>query len=383
MERSTTTPRTMLDPRRNSLNLIRLVLAFLVLVAHAYPIAGAGDGPVVADENLGGWAVIGFFALSGYLIMGSRQRTTFATFLGHRVARIFPAFLGCLIVVALVFAPVAYLIEHGDLTGFLTTPNTPANYVFANSGLRMSDYSIAGTLADNPLPGAWNGSLWTLYFEFLCYLVVGVAACAAVVRRTPWAIGALFLLSVVVRANNDRLLALFGGNLDAQWLFKLLPYFLAGALVYMVRERIPLRWWVAVPAALVTAVTVAVVPFWGGQLMAPCVTVFLLWLGRVIPSPAWIRKNDLSYGLYVYAFPCQQLATLLGVHELGVAVHILVTLPAAMLLAAASWFWLERPVLRSAKRGTSVGTVPDVATVAAPSAISDDQPATQTQAFRG
>src|SRR6476620_3295224 len=61
-----------LDARNNSLNLIRLVLALLVLVAHSYPLAGAGDGSVVRGESLGGWAVFGFFAISGYLISASR-----------------------------------------------------------------------------------------------------------------------------------------------------------------------------------------------------------------------------------------------------------------------------------------------------------------------
>lgn len=347
-----------LDPRDNSLNLIRLVLAFLVLVSHAYPIAGRGGGLGWAGESLGGWAVIGFFAISGYLITGSRVRTTFAVFLGNRVARIFPAFLGCLVVVAFGFAPVAYLIERGTLDGFLSTANTPLNYVLANSGLHMSDYSVAGTLAGNPLPGAWNGSLWTLYFEFLCYLVVGIAASWAVVRRSPVGIAVMFGLSVVARAQNDRLVGWFGGNLDSQWLFKLLPYFLGGAIVFMLRDRIPLRWQVAVPAAVATWLIVWLAPFWGGQLAAPLVTVVLLWIGRVVPSPAWFQRNDISYGLYVYAFPTQQMATLLGADAFGVVGHIAVTLPPTVALAAASWFWLERPVMRASRSARLSRTAP-------------------------
>ncbi|MEK8228038.1 acyltransferase family protein [Oerskovia sp. M15] len=151
--RETATAPALLDPRNNSLNLIRLVLALLVLVAHSYPIAGAGHGPTIAQENLGGWAVIGFFALSGYLITGSRLRTTFGVYLTHRVARIFPAFIVCLVVVAIGFAPIGYVLQNGTISGFLTTPNTPANYVFTNSGLKMFDYSVAGTLRDVPFPG--------------------------------------------------------------------------------------------------------------------------------------------------------------------------------------------------------------------------------------
>lgn len=81
-----------LDPRRNSLNLIRLILAALVLFAHSYFIIGLPpeSQPLLGNQHLGVWAVAGFFAVSGYLITASRQRTGFADFLLLRISRIFP-----------------------------------------------------------------------------------------------------------------------------------------------------------------------------------------------------------------------------------------------------------------------------------------------------
>ena len=76
-----------LDPRVNSLNLVRLVLASMVLFAHGYYISGAGVGPHLDGENVGGWAVFGFFAVSGYLITGSRWSNSLGTYLVHRIAR--------------------------------------------------------------------------------------------------------------------------------------------------------------------------------------------------------------------------------------------------------------------------------------------------------
>ena len=46
---------------RNSLNLFRLILAAAVLYAHAFYITGNGTGPTLHGENIGGWAVAGFF----------------------------------------------------------------------------------------------------------------------------------------------------------------------------------------------------------------------------------------------------------------------------------------------------------------------------------
>jgi peptidoglycan/LPS O-acetylase OafA/YrhL len=149
-----------LDQRNNSLNLIRLVLAFLVLFAHSFYLAGLQNpdgtfGPHIDGENLGGWAVFGFFALSGYLITASRWSNPLGTYLVHRIARIFPAFWVCLIVMAGFFAPIGYASAHGSLSGYLTAgPTTPINSVIVNSLLRINSYEIAGTPADVPYPGA-------------------------------------------------------------------------------------------------------------------------------------------------------------------------------------------------------------------------------------
>src|SRR3712207_9395911 len=58
--------------RRNSLNFLRLVLATLVIVSHAWPLGGLGEDPHVGAVTLGYFAVAGFFAISGWLITESR-----------------------------------------------------------------------------------------------------------------------------------------------------------------------------------------------------------------------------------------------------------------------------------------------------------------------
>lgn len=93
-----------LDPRNNSLNLIRLILALAVLVHHSWPLTGAADEPVFAGETLGGWAVSGFFVISGYLITGSRFSHGLGDYLVHRIARIMPAFIVCLLTMVIFFS---------------------------------------------------------------------------------------------------------------------------------------------------------------------------------------------------------------------------------------------------------------------------------------
>ena len=338
------------DPRGNSLNLIRLVLAFLVLVSHTFPIAGWGEGPTYAGENLGGWAVIGFFVVSGYLIMGSRVRSGLSAYLVHRIARIFPAFLVCLAVVAFGFAPIAWLVDHGTLRGFLTTANTPLNYIWANAGLWMSDYSVAGTPANVPYPGAWNGSLWSLFYEFVCYLVIAALALVPIVRRSVVPIAIAFVVSVLAQMRTDYVVnGLFGGNWELTLFIKLLPYFLGGSLVSMLGKRLRLSAPFAILAAVVVGVAVTLAPAWGGQLTAPLAAYAVLWVSMVLPAPALILRNDISYGAYIYAFPTQQMAVIAGVDRIGLVGYIAVCTIVTAVLATLSWKLIEEPTMKRAR----------------------------------
>jgi len=347
-----------LDSRTNSLNLIRLVLALMVLFAHGFYIAGAGSGPGFRGESLGGWAVLGFFTISGFLITASRFAKSFGAYLLHRVARIFPAFLVCLVVTAGVAAPIAYWSEHRDFTGFFSTGTSPIGYILSNALLKVNAQDVAGTPGAVPYPGTWNGSLWTLWFEFCCYLIVGVLILLPVVRRRRWIVTVAFAVSVVVWANIDRLLPHLGGNVDLELLARLAPPFLGGAVVQTVIRRVPLQAARAMAAAVLAGASVWFIQGWGAQLAAPLITYALLWLSTVLPSPAMIRRHDISYGAYIYAFPVQQLLTYAGAHRLGVYAFDVLAVVATAVPAALSWRFIERPVMRWARRAGRRSTRP-------------------------
>src|SRR5947209_465064 len=90
----------------NSLNAIRLVLAALVLVSHSWPLLGLPEPTPVFGETLGSVAVAGFFAISGYLITGSRMKIGIVRFAWHRALRIYPGYWVVLVVTAFVLAPI-------------------------------------------------------------------------------------------------------------------------------------------------------------------------------------------------------------------------------------------------------------------------------------
>ncbi|MBS1906029.1 MAG: acyltransferase [Actinobacteria bacterium] len=338
--------------RRNSLNLFRLVLAFLVLVAHGYYIVGRHDSPGFNGENLGGWAVIGFFVISGFLITRSRFRTDPGTFLVHRIGRIMPAFIVCLLLTAAVFAPVALWVTQGSLSGYLHDGPTPLQYVWSNFFLHIDTYQIGRSLSTVPYPNAWNGSLWTLYFEFLCYLAVWLLGGLAIYRRSVTAVAVVWAASVAVRGAN--LIGLTGGlDGDFELLARLAPYFLGGSLIYLIIDRWGLRRVLGIASIPIAALLMVFVPGLGGPLSAPFLGYALLFLSTVVPQPAWVARNDVSYGFYIYAWPVQQLVVVFGGAGLNIALYTVICAMITFGFAAASWFGVERHFMRLARNATS------------------------------
>jgi peptidoglycan/LPS O-acetylase OafA/YrhL len=330
---------TEFDPRHNSLNALRLVLASLVIVSHAWPIGGFGPDPTIGGVGLGGWAVAGFFGISGFLIAGSRQRSSATGFLWRRFLRIFPGLWICLIVTALAFAPLAAAVEHGSQN---ISAHALARYVAANGVLMHGEDNIAGTLSGAPYSQGWNGSLWTLFYEFGCYLVLGAMFALPLVKRKPipW-VAFLLATSILVTIAATELHS--GMPARVKLGAYLGTYFFAGALLFLCAAHVPVH--AGFAAAALAVLTLA---SWTGHVEAVAaapLAFLVLWLGITLPLQRVGRQNDISYGVYIYAFPIQQLLVLGGAEQLGVAAFVALGIAATLPLAVASWFVIERPAI--------------------------------------
>lgn len=323
-----------LGDRHNALNLVRLVLASSVIVGHAWPLTGSQTQPSL--EFISGIAVNGFFAASGYLIAGSRVRVSFLPYLWRRILRIFPGLIVCLLVTAFGFGPLASLIE-----GVPYRWDSALAFVHRNALLTIHQRGIEGTLSDVPYEGAWNGSLWTLIFEFIAYLILGILLSGAwTVRRARIIVPAFFTLVVVVR-----ILAL--GPLDVTTNFylnglRLAGYFLAGSALYFFADRIVLRPWHTAAALVIY------IGLWQVDAAEMFGQLPLAYLVLSIGAARWdgfTTKNDISYGVYIYAFPVQQTLVLLDTAKHGVMFNSVLTFAITWILAWASWRYVEKPSL--------------------------------------
>lgn len=326
------------DPRHNSLNAIRLGLASAVIVSHSFAIGMFGPEPQAGGTTLGTWAVFGFFAISGFLITGSRLsgKPVFGYYL-NRVLRIFPGFIVCLTVVAFVFAPLSLLLDDKASWSLWNS----ATYFLRNIALYppvMTQPAIGQTLQHVPYQGYWNGSMWTLFWEFACYILVGLAASLS--RRILQAVVAVTLLLATTFSLTAELGALHLDDL-ADLALPLLAAFAAGALAFLHQDRIKLNGAV-VAGALVVLVALSLVEL-VDSLSAVPVTILMLWLGIVLPLQNVGTRVDLSYGMYIYAWPVQQFLMLFAGPSLGLWGMIVVSISLTIPFAYASFVLIEKP----------------------------------------
>ncbi len=334
----------MADRERNSFDLVRLSAAFLVFFSHSWPLATGSNSrePLMrlsGDLTLGAVGVDIFFVISGYLIAQSWARDpSLRRFAAKRARRILP---GLIFAVGwtMLLLPALAGVGHSYLFDRRT-------WQYARAATLLLPWSdrLPGVFVANPYPGVINGSLWTLQLEVLCYALLAGAGLAGLFRRRP------ILLGLASAALAVQLWATLGHHalrplpyINSQELLRLAIFFAAGTTIFLYREAI--RWSPLLGAICVVVWLLAC--SWGygfaaSFLLLPYpVLLVATGLGRGVRL-----KNDISYRIYVFAFPLEQLvAGYLGPRVTPGRIMLL-ALPLVVAMASVSWFAVERRFLR-------------------------------------
>ncbi|QOG22144.1 MULTISPECIES: acyltransferase family protein [Bradyrhizobium] len=339
--------------RHNNFNLIRAVAAFAVLVSHAYPIAWGGrtiqplEDLLQLTGGLGRFAVIIFFIVSGYFITQSalRSKSSF-DFWVARFLRIYPGLFVSLSLTVLLAAGVSTLSNSEYFSSRETYTYLPAGL-----SLLWIQYSLPGVFSGNPFPQVVNGSLWTLFYEVLCYVMVSVLATLGILQHSKARVGFFVLYLVAYVAAKTMVLT----GLTPAWvspaannflnhLLELTPAFVIGMLFYVYRDQLPLNAIICVVFVLGTALSTNL-PFHREMLLfsAAFCTFYIGFRSLQVLYP-FNNLGDYSYGIYIYAFPIEQLvAHLFG--NISALTVVAISTPITIAISAASWHTIEAPAL--------------------------------------
>lgn len=339
--------------RHNNMDMIRFVAASAVIYGHAFHLQNRAD-PLEAVTGLatGTLAVAVFFALSGFLI--ARSLTTRPSLLEFGIARILRIMPALIVVNAFVALVAGSLLTTLELSAYVGDPST-WTYVLWNSSLIRCQFELPGVFGANPYGPAVNGSLWTLPVEARMYGVVFLAGVMSVcigrmvstrhdIRRL--CVGAFGVIALALSLGGWTWLGLplHGIGLSEAGV-ELMGYFGGGMLAHALRERIHLNGRVVAIGAL--GVILLRDSAWHAPLFVGWLVYTCLWLSytAIINARGFGARGDFSYGIYIFAFPVQQV---LYSFDLAMAplTNAVLTLLIVLPLAAVSFWCIEKPALR-------------------------------------
>ena len=235
--------------RENNFGSLRLLFASLVIVSHSPELLDGNRSRELLTRlfgtlSFGEVAVDGFFLISGFLITQSFVHgSSTVSYLVKRVARIVPGYLVCFILCVVVVGPLA------GGTDILTAKSLGR---LAARVIKLAQPAVTGAFAGLPYP-ALNGSMWTIGYEFRCYLMVpvlGWLGCTRPRGKIVWAgvVAILLVLDALTLPNGPLRI---GNHYDIHFT----AVFGVGMLAFLFRDRIPLRaGWAAAAAVLLVRV---------------------------------------------------------------------------------------------------------------------------------
>jgi peptidoglycan/LPS O-acetylase OafA/YrhL len=333
----------------NNFGFLRLLFAALVILSHSPQLIDGNTSRellvrVFKTVDFGEVAVDGFFLVSGYLIIASYLRSkTKIEYLLKRILRIYPGF-----VVACIFSyAVGWVYGRGHFTHSVHLALVRvADLIFLNPP------SMAGAFPQLPYH-TLNGSMWTIAYEFRCYLIVILLGVLGLFkRRRIYLLVALLVWSVALSGFDLPLpehISAFTGNIHQD--FRMAGMFFSGGVFFLYRDKIVYRGWI------VAACVAALIPFLFSELLAEfalgTIGAYILFAFAFHSSAGFLskvdNKVDLSYGIYLYAWPIQQI--IICYHR-NISQFLLtgMTLVIASALAYVSWTVVERPFMELKKR---------------------------------
>jgi peptidoglycan/LPS O-acetylase OafA/YrhL len=333
--------------QKNSLDLLSLVAASLVLFSHQYALMGQVEPLFFGWTTFGGAGVTIFFLLSGMLVWSSWERDSdVRRFFVRRSLRIFPALWLVVFSTLFLLGPVFSTLALSDYFSKIET------WSYLARAIMVTENFLPGIFANNPIPFVVNGSLWTLPVEYMCYFTV--AALGSVTWGSRHVMIALGLVLAVLLASYAPLVL----GLHFVSHFEMIAAFWTGVYYAGVIQS---NWkeksnYIALNQALswgLGALALLGFSLWGDRgfersAMLLCAAL-LVQVALKFSAGAKLtdRLGDVSYGVYIFAFPVQQIVVHWGrgaSWSFGVSLALSFVLTGV--LAFASWHLLEKQALR-------------------------------------
>lgn len=323
----------------NFINIIRHSAALSVIYIHSFELMKYKGFELFRDVtsyDVGYVAVNLFFFLSGVLIFKSANNSTNTLdYLFKRFIRIFPPLFVCIILTTLVF----FIISDVSFNEFFSHNDTK-DYLL--NIILIGDYRIPYIFDKLIYPYVANGSLWTLRYEVMFYIITTLFLFVDL-KKSKFVLYALFSFCLYIyfftSGNGPSIISNIG---------RLGSYFFLGSIstYYSLYNK---KIFLLIMNILVI-LSIIFLPLFKKISLLLLIGLnlkYFLDLHQVNEKKEKSKtiKYDISYGIYIYAFPVQQI--LLRYFEIrNVYVLFIYSTLITTVFAIISWEFLEKRLLR-------------------------------------
>ncbi|MBS1513938.1 MAG: acyltransferase [Bacteroidetes bacterium] len=330
---------------KNNFDFLRLIFALCVIITHSYTLTGDAETDWLYTITKGQVffsyiGVRGFFVISGFLIFQSIMRTeSIIDYFRNRCLRIFPG-LAVVLALTVIFS---FFFYSGDFHSYITNKSV-WTYFPNNIKLFRLQGTIQGVFENNPYRDDVNGSIWTIQYEFICYILV---ASLFFIKKKSSLIVSLFALFFLICniffINSFKKINFIVFGYDV---IDFSTFFFAGAVLANLKiEKLPYRKIIIAASLLSMVVSVPLGIFRYTHLLAFPVIVILAGVSSTkLLTNFTTKAGDLSYGIYIYAFIIQQ--ALFHFFKIGKWEMTLWASAISMIFGYLSWHFIEKPSLR-------------------------------------
>ncbi len=341
----------LINSKDNNFNLIRMLAAFAVLFSHSFALAtgNAQNEPLrtLLGITPGHIAVDIFFITSGLLVARSLfYRKNLLEFAAARALRIYPGLIVAVIICVLIGAAVSQLTINEYFSSGITL-----NFFLKNSFMLLGDVQILPGVFDTaPFDNSVNGSLWTLPWELRMYAFLGVFGFITLLLNLLYKANWLAILVIcfftfcVVNYFQFHFFTEIRG--EKYKIFRFGTIFFYGAVIYLCQSKIAFK-----PILLWSCLAILAISSFNHDIFFVLYTVLLPYIVLYIAyiPKGRIRKynnfGDYSYGIYIYAWPVQQLIAV-SVNEVSIVQMVMLSTLFTFTCAYLSWHLVESKALK-------------------------------------
>ena len=328
--------------RKNNFDLIRLIAAVVVVIAHAS--TTQNDALLTLEKIFNPKvAVDSFFIISGFLIFKSfENNTSLVSYVRKRAKRILPAYIAVILVCAfgLFFVSTASFQQYFNLEF--------VKYIFFNLiTLNFVQSTLPGVF-EGQLSEAVNTSLWTIKVEIMFYIAVPIIGFIFSKINRALGIGVIYLLSILYSTAlmqlSDRFSPEFLIQLEQQ-LPGQLAFFISGALLYYYYDKFHSSIMMLLPisAFIIAFHNYALEIYFLYPLALAVIVIYFCLEFRYLGN--FSKYGDFSYGIYIWHYPILQVFSHFKLFENPWA-GFPSLFACIFLVSYLSWHLIEKPFLR-------------------------------------